>query len=208
MTIDNNTLIARRVFDALDRQDIGAFMLLCDPEVELCRFTSAPNQDGSRDPSYAMVPIQGRQAIAAWLGEVFAAYPGMRFALQTFDPVGESIFCDATVSFSEDPLRNWFVLTMHEGRLAGFEVFHPDTEGIEHAPGYSIAWGQLRLRGRSSAITPPRPCAWVFYNDVRGLPTSVRLYATKAQALEAAREQEYGDREAERSPISGAWPPR
>ncbi len=190
-SVDRNALIAHRAFDALDRHDIAGFALLCDSEVELCRFTSPPDQKTWQNPEYAMVPIHGRQAIVAWLEEVLNAFPGIRFVLKHVDAVGDSVFCDARFSLGEHRPTPWsFVLTMNMGRLVGFEVFHPDTEGVEDVARYSMAWGQFRVRGRANQITPPRPCAWVFHKDGRGLPTSVRLYPSKTQALEAVRECE------------------
>jgi len=187
--VDSNVVIAHRAFDALDRQDIGAFILLCDSEVELCRFTSPPDQHTWQSPEYAMVPIHGRQAVVEWLQDVFGAFPGIRFVLEEVDLVGDSAFCDTRFSLGEDPpLPCSFVLTMDKGRVVGFEIFHPDVEGVEHAACYSVAWGQFRVRGRASKITPPRPCAWIFRKDDRGVPTSVRIYPTKAQALEAVHE--------------------
>ena len=186
-----NAVVARRAFDALDRHDIAGFMQLCDSEVELCRFTSPPEQNTWQNPEYAMMPIHGREAIVAWLEEVFDAYPGIRFVLEDVDLVGDSVFCDARFSLGEHPpLPRSFVMTMDKGRLVGFEIFHPDTEGVENTARYSMAWGQFRVRGRANKITPPRPCAWVFHKDDRGVPTSVRIYPTKARALEAVREED------------------
>ncbi len=53
-----------------------------------------------------------------------------------------------------------------------------------------MAWGKFQVRGRAAKITPPRPCAWVFRKDEQGMPTSVRIYPTKAQALKTMREEE------------------
>ncbi|MDQ6778297.1 MAG: nuclear transport factor 2 family protein [Actinomycetota bacterium] len=98
-----NTLLARKAFEALDQQDVGAFVRLCDDEVELSRFTAPPDEQASRSPEYAMVPIQGRQMIATWLQKIFDAHPAMRFVLEAADPVGGSVFCDARFSFGKDP---------------------------------------------------------------------------------------------------------
>jgi ketosteroid isomerase-like protein len=188
--IEKGALIAHSAFDALDRHDIARFSLLCDPDVELCRFTAPRDQHAWQNSEYAMVPIRGREPVAAWLREVFDAFPGMRFVLEMTDLVGESVFCDARFSPGEDPLMPCsFVLTMSRGQILGFEVFHPDVEGVEHEAHYSIAWGQFRVRGRASNITPPRRCAWIFRRDDRGIPTSVRIYRSKAQAIEAAHQQ-------------------
>ena len=104
------------------------------------------------------------------------------------DEVGESVFCDVRFSFGEEFLWPWsFVVTLRERRIIGFEVFHPHVEGGEERDHYRLVWGQFKVRGRASEITAPRSCAWVFYKDEQGIPTSVRLYPTKAQALEAVK---------------------
>jgi ketosteroid isomerase-like protein len=184
--VNQNAAIAHKAFEALGRQDISDFGLLCDSEVELYRFTAPPRHHAHNQAEFALVPLCGREAIAAWLQQVFDAFPGMRFLLEAVDEVGDSVVCDARFSFGEDPPWPWtFVLTMHKAHIVGFEVFHPEVEGIEHGDRYSVAWGQFRVRGRASAVTAPRTCAWVFHKDESGVPTSVRIYPTKAKALEA-----------------------
>lgn len=182
-------MIAHAAFEALDQQDIGAFTALCDPKLELYRFTGAPHHLPLDDAKYALVPLQGLEAIAAWLRDIFETFPGMRFVLEAVDHVGDSVVCDARFSFDDHPPWWWsFVLTMQKGHLVGFEIFHPDTEGSEHNGHYSVAWGQFRVRGRASGVTAPRACAWTFYKDGRGVATSMRIYSTKAQAREAGDE--------------------
>lgn len=182
-------MIAHAAFEALDRQDIGAFTELCDSEVELYRFTRAPHHE-PQSAEYALVPIRGSQAVGVWLREVFDAIPGMRFVLHAVDEVGQSVVCDARFSLGDQPPWLWnFVLTTLRGRIVGFEVFHPDTDGsAEHSDHYSVCSGQFRVRGRASKITPSRPCAWTFFKDERGVPTSMRIYPTRAQAREAGDE--------------------
>lgn len=137
------------------------------------------------NPEFGLVPLRGLEPITAWLAEVFDAFPGMRFVLEAVDRVGDSLFCDARFSFGDDSPWPWsFVLTVEKQHIVGFEVFHPEVEGVEHAVGYSVAWGQFRVRGRASEVTAPRPCAWIFRTDEQGVPLSVRIYPTKARALE------------------------
>jgi ketosteroid isomerase-like protein len=187
---DRNAVIARRTFEALDRQDIGAFTALCDVNVELYRFITPRHDPLLHSAEYALVPLQGLEAIAAWLRGIFDASPGMRFLLEGVDHVGDSVVCDARFSFDDRPPWWWsFVLTMYRGQLVGFEVFHPDTEGpFEHTDRYSVCSGQFRVRGRASEVTAPRPCAWTFFKDERGVPRSMRLYPTMALAREAGGE--------------------
>lgn len=187
MIPQENVEIARAAFDALDAHDVGAFLALCDREIQLFRFTGPT--DEWPGPELALVPLCGREEVERWLRRVFDTLPAMRFTLGAVDEVGDSVVCDTQVALRDDYVIQWsFVLTMREGRLLGLEVFHPRVDGGEDAGRHRLAFGQFQVRGKASQITSPRPCAWVFYQNEEGIPySSLRVYPDRSAALEAIK---------------------
>ncbi len=181
-----NIDIARAAFAALDGHDVEAFLALCDREVELFRFTASTTGE-SIGPEAAVVPLCGREEIERWFRGVFDTFPAMRVTLGAVDEVGDSVVCDTQFALRDDYVLQWsFVLTMRKGRLLGFEVFHPQVDGGKDAGRHRLTFGQFRVRGKAGEITPPRPCAWVFYQDEEGIPySSIRVYPDQRAALAA-----------------------
>jgi len=183
---EHNVEIARAAFCALDRHDVLAFLELCDPEVELFRFTAPTGE--SHGAEFALVPLRGPEEIEPWFRRVFDSFAGMRFLLEAVDEVGDSVVCDTRVSFGDDRLWQWsFVLTMRDGRILGFEVFHPRVDGSEEAGRHTLAFGQFQVRGKANEVTAPTPRVWVFYKDEEGPYSSVRVYADSGAAREAVK---------------------
>jgi ketosteroid isomerase-like protein len=126
---EENVELAHRAYDALNRQDLDAFLALMDPEV-----IAIPRVLALEGGAY-----RGHGGVRRWWESIFSVFPDFEATVLELRAVGDATI--TSVRFhghgggSEAPFEDaiWQVTKWHDGRAVWFKSYLDRAEALEAA---------------------------------------------------------------------------
>jgi ketosteroid isomerase-like protein len=127
---EENVELVHRVYDAINRHDLDAFLAFMDPEVEgVARFLGMEG-----DPYF-----HGHSGVREWWRDLHATFPDYSAEVLEVRDVGELVFvsvrirghgADSGVPFDE---ALWHTGKLRDGKVAWWRTFRSEAEALNAA---------------------------------------------------------------------------
>ncbi len=125
-----NVELTRRVIDAFNRRDLGAYLALTDPEVEFTPY-EVWVQGGD--------PYRGHAGVRSWWEESFAVFPDLRVEIYEVGDLGDRTFTHGRIrgqgagSGAAIERALWVIVEWRSKKMVWWSVFESEAEAVEAA---------------------------------------------------------------------------
>jgi ketosteroid isomerase-like protein len=125
-----NVGLNRRVIDAFNRRDLGAYLELTDPDMEFIPY-EVKVQGGS--------PYRGHFGVRSWWEESLAVFPDLRGEIYEMRDLGDCVFVHGRIhgqgagsgAAFERPM--WLVAEWRDKKMVWWSSFESEAEAVEAA---------------------------------------------------------------------------